>query len=124
MIFFGEADLDTMFADSPNVITANDGTVVVSGPCLFNESDEVRLETPESGGQIMHLCRAYVKTRTFGFLKGEMGCTVDGRDFLVWKRLQEGDGAVTQLLLRETTVLPPEGTTPEGEPEIDLGQYP
>jgi hypothetical protein len=104
MTFFGESDLDTMFADSPNLITATppgEGASPLSGPCLFYESDELKLEAHDFGGQIMHLCRAYVKTSVFGFLVGDRPCTVDGRSFVVWKRLQEGDGAVTQFLLRE-----------------------
>lgn len=109
MTFFGQDDLDTMFADSPNVITATppgDGAQPISGRCLFNESDEVKLEAHDFGGQIMHLCRVYVKTTDFGFLKGEMSCAVDGRSFTVWKPLQEGDGAITQILLREVEEVP------------------
>ena len=101
MPYFAEADIATMLADSPNVLTATNGESVVIGPCLFNESDEVILEGRDAGGNIAHLCRAYVRTTQFGFLVGNLPCSVDGRNFHVWKRLQEGDGAVTQLLLRE-----------------------
>ena len=100
-IYFAEADLATMFADSPHVITATNGESEVSGPCEFYESDEVHMADRDTGGNIMRLCRAYVSTTVFGFLVGDAACTIDGRAFMVWKRLQEGDGAVTQFLLRE-----------------------
>jgi hypothetical protein len=101
MPYFAEADIATMLADSPNVISATNGETPVIGPCLFNESDEVILEGRDAGGNIAHMCRAYVETTKFAFLVGNSECTVDGRNFTVWKRLQEGDGAITQLLLRE-----------------------
>lgn len=100
--YFAEADLATMFADSPHVISATNGeSDVITGPCEFYESDEVQMADRDTGGNIMHLCRAYASTNVFGFLVGDAACTIDGRAFTVWKRLQEGDGAVTQFLLRE-----------------------
>jgi hypothetical protein len=90
-----------MLADSPNVITATPGGgSAVTGPCLRLESDELKLDSPTSAGVVMRLVRVYVQTSLFGFLEGGTTCNVDGVQYEVWKSLLEGDGALTQLLLR------------------------
>lgn len=100
-VFWNDEDIVDMMSDSPNSITATpDVGPEVVGQCLFMESDELKLDTPSSAGVIMRLTRVYVQTSLFGFLETGATCSVDGVPYTVWKRLQEGDGAVSQLLLR------------------------
>lgn len=100
-VYWNDADIPGMMADSPNVITATpDVGPVVSDHCLLMESDELKLDAPGAAGSVMRLVRVYVQTSLFGFLEGGKTCNVDGVNYQVWKSLLEGDGAVTQLLLR------------------------
>jgi hypothetical protein len=100
-VFWNDDDIPTMLADSPNVITATpDVGPPVTGPCLRLESDELKLDSPAAAGVVMRLVRVFVQTTLFGFLEGGKTCNVDGVNYEVWKALMEGDGALTQLLLR------------------------
>lgn len=114
--YWNDADIVGSFADSPNLLSAippgDPPPPAVVGKCCLYESDELKLEATGAGGVTMHLIRIYAPTTMFGFLDigaavtvgtqdldtGEM---VDGIDYTVWKRLMEGDGAITQMLLRE-----------------------
>ena len=100
-VFWNDSDIPGMLADSPNVITATPEIgPAVTGPCLRLESDELKLDSPSSAPLVMRLVRVYVQTTLFGFLDGGSICNVDGVQYEVWKRLMEGDGALSQLLLR------------------------
>jgi hypothetical protein len=100
-VYWNDSDIVGMMSDSPNVISATpDGGEAVVGKCLFYESDELKLDAPESAGLTMHLARAYVQTSLYGFVDGGSAVIIDGANYTVWKRLMEGDGAITQLLLR------------------------
>jgi hypothetical protein len=100
-VFWNDDDIATMLSDSPNVITATPvGGSPVTGSCLRLESDELKLDSPNSAPLVMHLVRVFVQTSQFGFLVGGSNCNVDGVQYSVWKTLMEGDGALTQLLLR------------------------
>jgi len=100
-VYWNDDDIPSMLADSPNVMTATpvSGPPVI-GPCLFLESDELKLDSPGSAPLVMRLVRVFVQTTLFGFLEGGSTCNVDGVQYSVWKSLMEGDGALTQLLLR------------------------
>jgi hypothetical protein len=100
-VFWNDDDIPSMLADSPNVITATpESGPPVTGPCLRLESDELKLDSPGSAPLVMHLVRVFVQTTLFGFLVSGSACNVDGVAYTVWKTLMEGDGALTQLLLR------------------------
>lgn len=103
-VFWNDDDIPGMLADSPNVITATpESGPPVTGPCLRLESDELKLDSGSSAPLVMHLVRVFVQTSLFGFVVGGANgttCNVDGVKYTVWKVLMEGDGALSQLLLR------------------------
>jgi hypothetical protein len=97
MGYFGDADVDTMLADWGHSITI----AGVTKPCLFDERDEVGLEQDGGAGQIMRVAVALVKASDFPNVKNDDACVVDGVSYTVWRRLRQGDGATTELLLRK-----------------------
>ncbi len=97
MGYFGDADVDTMLADWGHSITI----AGVTKPCLFDERDEVGLEQNGCAGQIMRVAVVLVKTSDFPNVKNDDACVVDGVSYTVWRRLRQGDGAITELLLRK-----------------------
>ncbi len=97
MGYFGDADVDTMLADWGHSITI----AGVTKPCLFDERDEVGLEQNGGAGQIMRVAVVLVKTSDFPNVKNDDACVVDGVSYTVWRRLRQGDGAITELLLRK-----------------------
>lgn len=100
-VYFDDESIPSMLADWGNVITATpDGGQPVTGPCQFNESDELKLDSANSAPTVMRVVRAFVQTTQFGFLEGGATCSIDGVTYEVWKRMLEGDGALSQLLLR------------------------
>ena len=113
--FWNDVDIVGSFADSPNLLSAippgDPAPPAVVGKCCLYESDELKLEATGAGGVTMHLIRIYVQTSMFGFLDIgsaltvgvldlDTGDLVDGINYTVWKRLQEGTGDITQMLLR------------------------
>lgn len=97
MAFFGDADVDTMLTDWGHSITIGG----VTKPCLFDERDEVGLEQDGGAGQVMRVAVAMIKTSDFPSVKNDDACIVDSLSYTVWRRLLQGDGAITELLLRK-----------------------
>jgi hypothetical protein len=95
--FFGDADVDTMLADWGHSITI----AGVTRPCLFDERDAIGLEQDGGAGQIMRVAVATIKTSDFPNVMNDDACVVDGVSYTVWRRLRQGDGAITELLLRK-----------------------
>jgi hypothetical protein len=96
MAYFQDADIETMLVDWENILTAGD----VSVPCLLDEHDDTELEMTGGGGQIMHQVTAIVRTTDLPDLAANAEIAIDGIDYIVWRRLALGDGALSQLWLR------------------------
>ncbi len=97
MVFFEEADIDTVLADSPDVITI----ASVTEPCLFDDHEEIALEQDGGGGQVVRVTVAQVKTTAFPNVKGDDPVQVNSIEYKVWRALVQDDKATTKLLLRK-----------------------
>lgn len=96
MSFWFEDDIDTMLEDSPNSMTVN----AVTQPVWFDDSDEAMLS--EGAGytaQIINIRAVNYKTAHFPDLKVGDVVSIDGADCKIHKRLKQGDGALTQLIV-------------------------
>lgn len=97
MVFFEEADIDAVLADSPDSITIAN----VSQPCIFDDWEEVVLEQEGGAGQVVRTTIARVKTSAFPNVKGDDPVQVNSIDYKVWRALVQVDRAMTELWLRK-----------------------
>lgn len=100
MAFFEDDDIALMLDDSPHSITIGG----VTAKCFFDERDQIGLDGG-SGGQVMRVAKARVQTSAFPVIAGAAAVVIsdsDGnRNFTVWYPQLVGDGAFTDVYLRE-----------------------
>jgi hypothetical protein len=96
MAVFEDADIETMLADWQNEIS--DGET--SALCLFDDSEELLLEQVGAGGQVARKITATIRSSDFPALGANDAVSVDGIAYTIWRRLQLGDGALSELWLR------------------------
>lgn len=96
MAIFQSADIPTMISDSPHELTAEDGTA----KCWFDDSDQEVLDQNGGAAQIVRRTAAFVNAENFPTLEANDPVEVDGRSFIVWRKLVLGDGAILELWLR------------------------
>jgi hypothetical protein len=89
-LFYDEADIDTMLADSPHSITI----AAVTRKCEFRETDALE------GDVIVRVGIALVKTADYPNVAGGAACQVNGENFTVWTSMRSQDGGMTTLTLK------------------------
>jgi hypothetical protein len=96
MTIYNDAEIETMLADWQNQLTSGEATA----PCLLDDGEELALEMAGGGGQVVRKISATIRTSDFPALQSNDAVSVDGIEYIVWRRLQLGDGALSELWLR------------------------
>ncbi len=96
MAIYQDADIETMMVDWGSVLTAGE----LSAACLLEERDEETLEQDGGGAQITRRIVATIRVSDFPGLAANDPIDVDGVDYIVYRYLLLGDGALTELWLR------------------------
>ena len=96
MAIFGDSDIPTMLTDWNNLLTA--GAVTV--PCALEDRDVEVLAQEGAAPQIVRRTMATIQKTALPDLAANDPVTVDGVDYIVWERLDVGDGGTSDLWLR------------------------
>ena len=114
---FGDADIPALLADMGIAVTVGG----VAGVGLLDEADQVLVQDAERGAVVVLATTLTVQTSAFPAAAIGDAVVVGSTNFTVAKRLREGDGGLTKLVLGSGPIVPPLGPGPQNV--IDGGTF-
>jgi hypothetical protein len=92
---FGDADIPALLKDMGIAITLGG----VAGIGLLDEADEIIVQDAERGAVVILATTLTVQTSAFPAVAIDAAVVIGSRNFTVQKRLREGDGGLSKLVL-------------------------